>query len=213
MKAFTRQRGPETADELWLCEHEPVFTLGLAGRREHLLAPGVIPIEATERGGQVTYHGPGQVLAYPLLDLRRLGIGVKELVYRLEQAIIQVLAEHQVDARRVPGAPGVYVPMDGGEGAFTGLAKIAALGVRVSRGCSLHGLALNVAMDLEPFSRINPCGYPGLRTTDLHSLGVSAQPAVVAAALAERLAAHLQARPLHSARQSEAPPSLNPSVS
>lgn len=204
MKTFTQQRGPDTPDELWLCQHDPVFTLGLAGRREHLLAPGDIPIETTERGGQVTYHGPGQVLAYPLLDLRRLGIGVKELVYRLEQAIIQVLAQYAVDARRVSGAPGVYVPVPGGEGAFAGLAKIAALGVRVSRGCSLHGLALNVAMDLEPFSRINPCGYQGLRTIDMRSLGVQALPETVAVALGDRLQAHLQARAPD--RISQAPP-------
>lgn len=194
MLAFTRARSPDTPDELWLCEHEPVFTLGLAGRREHVLAPGDIGVVQTERGGQVTYHGPGQLVAYPLLDLRRLGIGVKELVYRLEQAIIQVLERYEVQGCRLAGAPGVYVSLPGGEGAFAGLAKIAALGVRISRGCSLHGLALNVDMDLEPFSRINPCGYPGLRTVDLRGLGLSVSPRQVADVLAERLSAHLQPR-------------------
>jgi lipoyl(octanoyl) transferase len=191
MRAFTRDRGEATPDELWLVEHPPVYTLGLAGRPEHVLAPGDIPVVRTERGGQVTYHGPGQVVAYPLLDLHRLGIGVKELVYRLEQATVQVLAALGVDGRRVPGAPGIYVPLPGGDGAFAGLAKIAALGLKVSRGCSFHGLALNVAMDLEPFARIDPCGYAGLRTVDLSTLGVDATPAVVAEALGERLAAHL----------------------
>ena len=191
MRVFTRERHAATPDEIWLVEHPPVFTLGLAGRTEHLLASGDIPVVRTERGGQVTYHGPGQVLAYPLIELRRLGIGVKELVYRYEQAIIQTLAELGVDARRVAGAPGVYVPLEGGAGAFEGWAKIAALGVRIVRGCSLHGLAVNVRMDLEPFDRINPCGYPGLRTVDLASLGVRCEPREVAERLGERLVAHL----------------------
>lgn len=191
MREFTRARGPDTPDEIWLTEHPPVFTLGLAGRAEHLLAPGSIDVVQTERGGQVTYHGPGQVIAYPLIDLRRLGIGVKELVYRYEQAIIQTLAVWSVDARRIAGAPGVFVPLAGGAGPFEGWAKVAALGVRIMRGCSLHGLALNVAMDLEPFGRINPCGHPGLRTVDLASLGVAASPEAVAERLGERLAAHL----------------------
>ena len=194
MRAFTRERGPDTADEIWLVEHPPVFTLGLAGRAEHLLAAGDIPVVHTERGGQVTYHGPGQVVAYPLIDLRRLGVGVKELVYRYEQAIIQTLAGFGVDARRVAGAPGVYVPLEGGAGPFAGWAKIAALGVRIVRGCSLHGLALNVRMDLEPFARIDPCGYPGLRTVDFAALGVAAEPDQVAARLGERLVAHLTQR-------------------
>jgi len=191
MRAFTRGRHSDTPDELWLLQHPPVYTLGLAGRTEHLLSPGGIPVVKTERGGQVTYHGPGQVVAYPLLDLRRLEIGVKELVYRLEQSIIQALAGYGVDARRVPGAPGVYVPLAGGAGRFQGLAKIAALGIKISGGCSFHGLALNVAMDLEPFGRIDPCGYPGLRTADLSTLGVTADPSEVAQRLAERLRAHL----------------------
>jgi len=191
MREFTRARREDTQDELWLLQHPPVYTLGLAGRAEHVLDPGEIPVVKTERGGQVTYHGPGQVIAYPLLDLRRLGIGVKELVFRLEQSIIQVLAGYGVDARRVAGAPGVYVPMPGGEGRFQGFAKIAALGIKVTGGCSLHGLALNVSMDLEPFTRIDPCGYTGLRTVDLATLGVVAEPSEAAQRLAERLQAHL----------------------
>ena len=192
MRDFTRTRDAATPDEIWLVEHPPVFTMGLAARPDHLLAPGEIAVVATERGGQVTYHGPGQVIAYPLIDLRRLGIGVKELVYRYEQAIIQTLEAWSVDGRRIAGAPGVFVVLEGGAGPFAGWAKIAALGVRIMRGCSLHGLALNVRMDLEPFDRINPCGYPGLRSVDLASLGVSVSPEAVAARLGERLVAHLR---------------------
>ena len=162
MQSFTRARLAETADQLWLVEHPPVFTLGLAGRREHVLSPGAIPVVATDRGGQVTYHGPGQALAYVLLDLRRLGIGAKELVRRLEQAAIEVLAAYEVRAERRPGMPGVYV-----EGA-----KIAAVGLRIARGCSYHGLALNVDLDLAPFDRIDACGYPGLASTRLADWGV-----------------------------------------
>jgi len=192
MRQFTLTRDTATPDEIWLVEHPPVFTMGLAARPEHLLAPGSIAVVATERGGQVTYHGPGQVIAYPLIDLRRLGIGVKELVYRYEQAIIQTLAAWSVDGRRIAGAPGVFVALEGGAGTFSGWAKIAALGVRIMRGCSLHGLAVNVQMDLEPFDRINPCGYPGLRSVDLASLGVSADTGAVAERLGERLMAHLR---------------------
>jgi lipoyl(octanoyl) transferase len=192
MRDFTRTRDAATPDEIWLVEHPPVFTMGLAARPDHLLAPGEIAVVATERGGQVTYHGPGQVIAYPLIDLRRLGIGVKELVYRYEQAIIQTLEAWSVDGRRIAAAPGVFVALEGGAGPFAGWAKIAALGVRIMRGCSLHGLALNVRMDLEPFDRINPCGYPGLRSVDLASLGVSVSPEAVAARLGERLVAHLR---------------------
>jgi lipoyl(octanoyl) transferase len=192
MRDFTRARDAATPDEIWLVEHPPVFTMGLAAQPDHLLAPGEIAVVATERGGQVTYHGPGQVIAYPLIDLRRLGIGVKELVYRYEQAIIQTLEAWSVDGRRIAGAPGVFVALEGGAGPFAGWAKIAALGVRIMRGCSLHGLALNVRMDLEPFDRINPCGYPGLRSVDLASLGVSVSPEAVAARLGERLVAHLR---------------------
>ncbi|MGH8233881.1 MAG: lipoyl(octanoyl) transferase LipB [Rhodanobacteraceae bacterium] len=161
MQAFTDERGPDTPDELWLVEHDPVFTLGQAGKPEHVLAPGAIPVIHVDRGGQVTYHGPGQIVAYPLLDLRRLHIGVRELVRRIEQALIDTLAEWNIQAARHDGAPGVYVAD----------AKIAALGLRVRRGCCFHGLAFNVAMDLEPFQRINPCGYAGLRVTQMLDLG------------------------------------------
>lgn len=194
MRAFTAQRDRETPDQLWVVEHPPVFTLGQAGRREHLLAPGAIAVVASDRGGQVTYHGPGQVVVYTLIDLRRRGIFVKELVYRIEQAVIQVLASYGVDGRRVAGAPGIYVPWPGaGRGPFGELAKVAALGIKITRGCSYHGVALNVAMDLEPFSRIDPCGYAGLQTVDLAKLGVSTTLRDVAARLTERLAAHFPA--------------------
>lgn len=197
MQDFTAARTPETPDELWLCEHPPVFTQGLAGLPEHVLASGGIPVVATNRGGQVTYHGPGQVVAYPLLDLRRAGYFVKEYVYRLEEAVVRTLAHYGVTGHRVRGAPGIYVRPDDPSGHarvraaavgagpagtvgwgtapadFAGLAKIAALGIKVSRHCTYHGLALNVAMDLEPFDRINPCGYAGLQTTDLSTIGVS----------------------------------------
>jgi lipoyl(octanoyl) transferase len=162
MQAFTQARGPDTADDLWLAEHPRVFTLGLAGRRAHVLAAGDIPVVETDRGGQVTYHGPGQAVAYVMLDLRRSGLGVKALVKRLEEAVIEVLAESHVEGERVAGRPGVYVR---GE-------KIAAVGLRIARGCSYHGIALNVDLDLEPFSRIDPCGYPGLKSTSLAALGV-----------------------------------------
>ena len=201
MRAFTEARTPDTPDELWLVEHPPVFTQGVAGKAEHLLAPGDIPVVATNRGGQVTYHGPGQVVAYPLLDLRRLGIYVKEYVFRIEAAAIQTLAHWGVSGFRVPGAPGIYVqladPLGGAYPAgphqdpFAGLGKIAALGIKVAQHCTYHGVSLNVAMDLAPFERINPCGYAGLRTVDLATLGVRAEPREVAAALAERLQAHL----------------------
>lgn len=161
MQAFTDVRGPDTPDELWVLEHDPVFTLGQAGKWEHVLLPGEIPVVAVDRGGQVTYHGPGQIVAYPLFDLRRLKIGVRELVNRIEQAIIDTLEPWNIVAVRRDGAPGVYV----------GEAKIAALGLRVRRGCSFHGLAFNVNMDLEPFHRINPCGYQGLAVTQVLDLG------------------------------------------
>lgn len=195
MREFTARRDAGTPDELWLVEHPPVFTLGQAGRREHLLAATDIPVVATDRGGQITYHGPGQVVAYPLVDLRRLGIFVKELVFRIEQSVLQTLAACDVDGRRVRGAPGIYVPWPGSaaSGEFAGLAKIAALGIKVTRGCSTHGVALNVAMDLAPFALINPCGYAGLPTVDLAALGVRAEPDAVAARLAERLTSHLDA--------------------
>ncbi|AKC86462.1 lipoate--protein ligase [Pseudoxanthomonas suwonensis] len=161
MQRFTDARGDDTIDELWLVEHEPVFTLGQAGRPEHVLAPGEIPVLHVDRGGQVTYHGPGQIVLYPLLDLRRLKVGVREYVCRIEQAIIDTLDEWNIGAERREGAPGVYVAG----------AKVAALGIRVRRGCSFHGLAFNIGMDLEPFHRINPCGYQGLQVTSVRDLG------------------------------------------
>jgi lipoyl(octanoyl) transferase len=193
MREFTARRGPDTADELWLVEHPPVFTLGQAGRREHLRDAGGIPVVATDRGGQVTYHGPGQVVVYTLLDLRRLGIFVRELVYRIEQAVIQTLDASGVAGERVRGAPGVYVrhPGSAAAGELAGYAKIAALGIKVSRGCSYHGVALNVAMDLAPFSRIDPCGYAGLPTVDLSTLGASTSWRAAADRLTGRLAQHL----------------------
>jgi lipoyl(octanoyl) transferase len=162
MQAFTAARTEETVDQLWLVEHPPVFTLGLAGRPQHVLAPGAVPVVKTDRGGQVTYHGPGQAVAYLLLDLRRRGLGVRELVRRIEGAVLELLDEHGVRGARREGMPGIYV--DG--------AKIAAIGLRVSRSCTYHGVSLNVDMDLEPFSRIDPCGYPGLASTRLADLGV-----------------------------------------
>lgn len=161
MSAFTDNRTADTVDELWVLEHDPVFTLGQAGKMEHVLAPGEIPVVPVDRGGQVTYHGPGQIVAYPLIDLRRLGIGVRELVNRIEQAIIDTLDHWNIQAVRREGAPGVYMAD----------AKVAALGLRVRRGCSFHGLAFNVNMDLEPFHRINPCGYKGLAVTQVLDLG------------------------------------------
>ena len=160
MQNFTDERDETTPDELWLVQHPPVFTQGQAGKAEHVLAPGNIPVIQVDRGGQVTYHGPGQIVAYPLLDLRRLGIGVRQLVNRIEESIILVLAAHGVDGRRKEGAPGIYVA---GE-------KIASLGLRVRRGRTFHGLAFNINMDLEPFQRINPCGYEGLKVTHLSAL-------------------------------------------
>ncbi len=161
MQRFTDARDEATPDEIWLVEHEPVFTLGQAGKPEHVLAPGDIPVVHVDRGGQVTYHGPGQIVAYPLLDLRRLGVGVRDYVCRIEQAIIDTLDEWNIGAERREGMPGVYV----------GGAKIASLGVRVRHGRTFHGLAFNVAMDLEPFHRINPCGYVGLHMTSVLDLG------------------------------------------
>ena len=202
MRAFTASRTEATPDEIWLVEHDPVFTQGLAGQEGHLLAPGDIPVMRTERGGQVTYHGPGQVVAYPLLDLRRRGYFVKEYVFRIEAALLDTLADAGVTGHRVRGAPGIYVrladpfghaalpPVPPGADPMRGLGKIAALGIKVSRHCTYHGLALNVAMDLEPFGRINPCGYAGLRTVDLATLGV----AVTWDAVAPVLGAHLLRR-------------------
>ncbi len=192
MQRFTEERTDETPDELWICEHPAVYTQGLAGKSDHVLSPGSIPVVATNRGGQVTHHGPGQVVAYPLIDLRRAGYYVKEYVYRIEEAVIRTLGHYGVTGHRVAGAPGIYVRLDDPHGHsmlpqrpqkrahadgppqpdFTGLGKIAALGIKVARHCTYHGVALNVAMDLEPFSRINPCGYAGLQTVDLSTIGV-----------------------------------------
>lgn len=160
MQRFTDDRDEDTGDELWLVQHPPVFTQGQAGKAEHVLAPGEIPVIQVDRGGQVTYHGPGQIVAYPLVDIRRKGMGVREFVNRIEESIIRVLAGHGVTGERVAGAPGIYV---GGD-------KVASLGLRVRRGRSFHGLAFNIDMDLEPFQRINPCGYAGLQVTQLSDL-------------------------------------------
>ena len=178
MQRFTEQRDASTEDELWLLEHEPIFTLGQAGKPEHLLMPGAIPVLRVDRGGQVTYHGPGQIVAYPLFDLRRMGVGVKELVCRIEQVVIDTCAHFGVVAKRRPGAPGVYV----------GEAKIAALGLRVRRGASLHGLAFNIDMDLRPFLGINPCGYSGLQVTQLLDCGGGGDKEQVATVLLDAFA-------------------------
>ncbi|WP_435014910.1 lipoyl(octanoyl) transferase LipB [Xanthomonas arboricola] len=178
MQRFTDARDEATADEVWVLEHAPVFTLGQAGKPEHVLAPGEIPVLQVDRGGQVTYHGPGQLVVYPLLDLRRLKIGVRDYVCKIEQALIDTLDEWNIVAERREGAPGVYV----------GGAKIAALGIRVRRGCTFHGLSFNVAMDLEPFHRINPCGYQGLQVTSVLDLGGPSGMDAVKAVLLDQLA-------------------------
>ncbi len=177
MRAFTEGRDAATLDELWWVEHPPVFTQGLAGKAEHLLAPGDIPVVQVDRGGQVTYHGPGQLVVYCLLDVRRLGLGVRALVTALEQAVIELLAAHAIAAQTRPAAPGVYVAD----------AKVASLGLRLRQGRSYHGLSLNLDMDLEPFTRINPCGYPGLRVTQLRDLGVELTLDAAAGELLPRL--------------------------
>ena len=212
MQEFTRSRNDRSPDQLWLCEHAAVYTQGLAGKPEHVLNPGNIPVVAANRGGQVTYHGPGQVVAYPLIDLRRRGYFVKEFVYRLEEAVIRTLTHFGVTGHRVAGAPGIYVRLDDPASHamltqrpvrrtpndvqsrspdFTGLGKIAALGIKVSRNCTYHGLALNVAMDLEPFSRINPCGYAGLPTVDLSTIGVTVGGSEAADVLSHKLVTYL----------------------
>jgi lipoyl(octanoyl) transferase len=190
-------------DQLWICEHPAVYTQGLAGKAEHVLNAGPIPVVQTDRGGQVTFHGPGQVVAYPLIDLRRAGYFVKEYVYRIEEAVIRTLAHFGVTGHRVAGSPGIYMRLDDPfshaaltgpadpANPFAGLGKIAALGIKVSRHCTYHGVALNVAMDLEPFSRINPCGCEGLQTTDLRSLGLSVTWDEAARVLADKLASRL----------------------
>lgn len=226
MQDFTVDRCVETPDRLWICEHPPVFTLGLASRAEHLLTTGDIEVVSTNRGGQVTFHGPGQVVAYPLLDLKRCGYFVKEYVYRLEEAVIRTLLAFGITGHRVAGAPGIYVRLDdprshavleqrpqkaealvsqkdaSSEGPlakhspiatpdFTGIGKIAALGIKVSRHCTYHGVALNVAMDLSPFSRIDPCGYPSLQTVDLSTIGVSVSWQEAADVLGKKLTTYL----------------------
>lgn len=198
-------------DQLWICEHPPLFTQGLAGLPSHLLQTGNIPVVQTNRGGQVTYHGPGQVVAYPLVDLQRAGYFVKEYVFRVEEAVIRTLAQWGVTGHRVAGAPGIYVRLhdpfshallpqrpqlrEAGspppEPVFDGLGKIAALGIKVARHCTYHGVALNVKMDLEPYRRINPCGYAGLQTVDLSTIGIDAKWDEVAAILASELSTRL----------------------
>ncbi|MEO6625385.1 MAG: lipoyl(octanoyl) transferase LipB [Burkholderiaceae bacterium] len=213
MQEFTASRNAETADIIWLCEHPPVFTQGLAGLPHHVLHAGHIPVVATNRGGQVTYHGPGQVVAYPMIDLRRAGYFVKEYVYRIEEAVIRTLMQFGVTGHRVAGAPGIYVRVDHPaahavlaqkpakraaaapavtvQPDFHNLGKIAALGVKVSRNCTYHGIALNVRMDLKPFEWINPCGYSGLQTVDLSTMGVMLDVPEVAAILGRKLATYL----------------------
>lgn len=178
MQEFTARRGPDSRDEIWFLEHPPVFTLGLTGKMEHVLAPGDIPIVHIDRGGQVTYHGPGQLVVYALLDLKRLGLGVRALVEAIERSVIETLADFGIPGLTQRAAPGVYTP-DG--------RKLASLGLRVRHGCTYHGLAFNVAMDLEPFARINPCGYRGLQMTQVRDLGGPADVARVTEALKPRL--------------------------
>ncbi|MEJ1172124.1 lipoyl(octanoyl) transferase LipB [Variovorax sp. CCNWLW235] len=203
MKRFTLERKAETPDALWMCEHAPVFTQGIAGKQDHILNPGDIPVVQTDRGGQVTFHGPGQVVGYPLIDLRRAGYYVKEYVYRIEESVLRTLAHFGVTGHRVAGAPGIYVrlddpfshaaltgPLPAGD-PFRGLGKIAALGIKVSRHATYHGVALNARMDLEPFSRINPCGYAGLQTVDLSTIGVQTTWEDAARVLSQKLTTYL----------------------
>jgi len=182
MQRFTDTRTPETADEIWFTEHPPVFTLGLNASREHLIATGDIPVVQIDRGGQVTYHGPGMLMIYPLIDLKRLGLGVRDLVTALEQSVVDLAAGYGIDARARPDAPGVYV----------GDTKFASVGLRIRRGASYHGMALNVRVDLEPFMRINPCGYAGLEMTDLATLGGDGDLDVVREKLLPHFLRHLR---------------------
>jgi lipoyl(octanoyl) transferase len=182
MRRFTEARGAGTADELWLVQHPPVYTVGIAGRSEHFPHGNAIPVERIDRGGQITYHGPGQAIVYTLLDLTRRKLTVRALVRLLEQSVIDALAAYNVRAERHPDAPGVYV----------GGAKVAALGLRVRHGCCYHGIALNVDMDLAPFSAIDPCGYPGLAVTQISALGIRADTAVMSETLAGRIAGLLE---------------------
>lgn len=177
MQRFTEERDPDAADQIWFLEHPPVFTLGMNGKRQHVLAPGEIPVIEIDRGGQVTYHGPGQLVVYPLLDLRRAKLGVRELVVALENAVIEYCRARGVNAQGRRDAPGIYV-----EGR-----KLGSIGLRIRRGCSYHGLAFNIDMDLEPFQRINPCGYEGLQVIDLKTLGIADTPAHAARELANHL--------------------------
>ncbi|UXY17346.1 lipoyl(octanoyl) transferase LipB [Chitiniphilus purpureus] len=190
MQRFTDARGSGTQDEIWLLEHPPVFTLGQGGKPEHILRRGAIPIVRIDRGGQVTYHGPGQLMAYTLLDLRRLGLGIRELVRRLENSVIALLADYDIAAYGKVDAPGVYVRDAAGEEA-----KIAALGLRIRNGCCFHGLCLNVAMDLSPYDAINPCGYQGLRVTQLADFGVAQTPASIAAKMAAKILQQINSLP------------------
>jgi lipoyl(octanoyl) transferase len=202
MRAFTDARTPDTTDEIWLVEHPPVFTLGLAGDPAHLLlAESGIPLIKVDRGGQITYHGPGQIVAYLLIDLRRRKLMVRELVRRIEEAVIQTLATYNLATDRKAGAPGIYVANQGANdrlAAHEG-AKIAALGLKIRNGCSYHGVSLNVDMDLQPFLAINPCGYAGLETVDMATLGVAADWRDVALVLAERLALQIGGLPATAA--------------
>jgi lipoyl(octanoyl) transferase len=203
MQSFTETRDAQTPDALWICEHPAVYTQGLAGKADHVLNPGNIPVVQSNRGGQVTFHGPGQVVAYPLIDLKRAGYYVKEYVYRIEESVLKTLAHFGVTGHRVTGSPGIYVRLDDPTShaalsgprhpadPFRGLGKIAALGIKVSRHCTYHGVALNVAMDLEPYSRINPCGYIGLQTTDLSTIGVSVSWQEAADVLSQKLVSYL----------------------
>jgi len=186
MVDFTATRDAQTPDELWVCEHPPVYTLGQAGKPEHLLVDNGIPLVNIDRGGQITYHGPGQVVIYLLLDLARRGIKVRELVSGIEQAVIDLLADHGLAARRLDGAPGVYVDRDGG------IAKIAALGLRIRKNGCYHGVSLNVDMELSPFGAINPCGYAGMAVTQTRDLGLSLTPSDAAEQLAKHLTSQLE---------------------
>lgn len=210
MQDYTATRTPADPDTLWICEHLPLYTQGIAGKSDHVLDPGEIPVIATNRGGQVTFHGPGQVVVYPLIDLQRAGYFVKEYVYRVEEAVIRTLAHFGITGHRVTGAPGIYVRLDDPHSHamlpqrpqkhtvadaptpdFEGLGKIAALGIKVSRHCTYHGVALNVDMDLEPYDRINPCGYAGLKTVDLSTIGVHTTWEEAAQVLGQQLSIRL----------------------
>jgi len=189
MRAFTKERNSDTPDEIWVLEHPPVFTLGLAGDAGNLHSPtNQIPMVQVDRGGEITYNGPGQIVVYLLLDLKRLGIFVKELVSRIEQALIDTLADFGIRAERKPGAPGIYISKQAGIPAEWIGAKVAALGLKVSKSCSYHGLALNVATDLDAFGRIHPCGYEGLKTVDMQTLGIKDN----IGSISQKLLGHLQ---------------------